>query len=230
MKAQTNKSASSAQGETSNPYLAFPGKSRNYDNKPPHQRIQLSTKRTSDAILGNRTGPKLMNVASPKTRNEAPSRGKLPVGLYGNYVHYYTSRRMHGEKEDPRMSLMDSSLFTDKKVLDIGCNSGNLTILLALKHKPIHIDGVDIDERLIKTAVNNLKSTYSLRDPESDAVDTDIGLTSHYYPQSMTYMFGFLPLMPRERAPPGFPYNVHFKSEDWLNVETEKQKYDTILA
>jgi 7SK snRNA methylphosphate capping enzyme len=137
---------------------------------------------------------------------------------------------MQGEKEDPRMSLMHPSLFTDKTVLDIGCNSGNLTILLALKHKPSRIDGVDIDERLIKTAVNNLKSTYSLRNLESNTVDTDIGLTSHYYPQSMTFMFGFNPFMPRERAPSGFPYNVHFKSEDWLNVETEKGKYDTILA
>lgn len=90
MKAETNKSSSSEQGATSNPYLAHPGNSRNYDNKPSHQRIQLSAKRSSDAILGRRTGPSLTKVTRPKSRNEAPSRGKLPPGLYGNYVHYYT--------------------------------------------------------------------------------------------------------------------------------------------
>jgi hypothetical protein len=90
MNAPTNKSAKPEQGQSSNPYLAFPGNSRSNDNKPPHHRIQLATKRSSDTILGNRTGPKLMKVTGPKTRNEAASREKLPVGLYGNYVHYYT--------------------------------------------------------------------------------------------------------------------------------------------
>jgi ribosomal protein L11 methylase PrmA len=37
---------------------------------------------------------------------------------------------LKGHTQDPRMSLIPSSLITDKNVLDIGCNSGNFSILL----------------------------------------------------------------------------------------------------
>jgi len=128
------------------------------------------------------------------------------------------------------MALLPRSLITDKRVLDIGCNSGNLTILLAMKYKPSYILGVDIDERLIGTAKWNTNLAYSLRDPDSEDVRTDIGLRYHYFPKSMTTMFNVIDRLPIEKAPLGFPYNVEFKVEDWLNSITETNKYHTILA
>lgn len=42
--------------------------------------------------------------------------------------------------------------FRGKKMLDIGCNSGFITISVAKKFKPSTIIGVDIDSELINTA------------------------------------------------------------------------------
>jgi 7SK snRNA methylphosphate capping enzyme len=151
------------------------------------------------------------------------------------------------------MSLIPSGLITDKNVLDIGCNSGNFSILLgknsmfvldivgtlyhtdflfhlALKHKPAHMLGVDIDERLIHSAHMNLKQVYSLRDADSDIINTDIGLRYHYFPTSMSTMFGFIGTLPKTKHLTEFPNNVQFKAVDWLKTETEIEKFDTILA
>lgn len=43
-------------------------------------------------------------------------------------------------------------LFKDKRILDIGCNSGWLTINVAKKLHPKIIMGIDIDPQLINTA------------------------------------------------------------------------------
>lgn len=77
---------------------------------------------------------------------------KLSEKAYGNYNAYYTlvfhvniqlkankickrARRLPKAKcnIDPRIDLLDSALFKDKCVLDIGCNSGNITVALG-KH------------------------------------------------------------------------------------------------
>jgi 7SK snRNA methylphosphate capping enzyme len=90
--------------------------------------------------------------------------------------------------------------------------------------------GVDIDERLIHSAHMNLKQVYSLRDPDSDIINTDIGLRYHYFPTSMSTMFGFISAPPKTKHLTEFPNNVQFKAVDWLKTETEMEKFDTILA
>jgi 7SK snRNA methylphosphate capping enzyme len=99
-----------------------------------------------------------------------------------------------------------------------------------MKHKPAHIVGIDIDPNLIHSARTHLKLAYSLHNPDSDEVDLDIGFRYHYFPLSMSTMFNFMPILPAKSTPHGFPYNVEFKANDWLKIETEKEKYDTILA
>ena len=42
-------------------------------------------------------------------------------------------------------------------VLDIGCNAGHLTLLLARDHHPRKIVGVDIDPVLIQYAQKNIR-------------------------------------------------------------------------
>lgn len=42
--------------------------------------------------------------------------------------------------------------FKDKRILDIGCNSGWLTVNVAKKLQPKIIMGIDIDAQLINTA------------------------------------------------------------------------------
>lgn len=46
---------------------------------------------------------------------------------------------------------------TDKDVLDIGCNSGQLTLLIARDYEPRKIVGIDIDDSLIRIARKNIR-------------------------------------------------------------------------
>ncbi|KAI8984703.1 Bicoid-interacting protein 3-domain-containing protein [Mycotypha africana] len=158
---------------------------------------------------------------------------------YGNYPAYYTQRRKQGNAViDPRIDLVDASVFKHKRILDIGCNSGNLTIAIAKMYDIISIHGVDIDEGLISKANKNARVAYSLQNPhETNDINTttmpfDLSLRFHYFPQSMTNMFGMLPmtLPPNCPKPKGFPYNVTFETMDWTTADVEKETYDTVLA
>jgi hypothetical protein len=40
---------------------------------------------------------------------------------------YYT-KRVHGARGDPRLAVLPPNLFKDRRVLDIGCNEGAVTI------------------------------------------------------------------------------------------------------
>ena len=75
---------------------------------------------------------------------------------FGNYRNYYSKRR---EKDDNnRVNQLNESYFKDKKCLDIGCNTGVLTVEIAKKFDPNMIIGIDYDEDLIHVANNEIKS------------------------------------------------------------------------
>ena len=48
-------------------------------------------------------------------------------------------------------------MFKNKRVLDIGCHVGALTLQIAANFDPAQVLGVDIDESLVKSAITNLK-------------------------------------------------------------------------
>jgi ribosomal protein L11 methylase PrmA len=75
---------------------------------------------------------------------------------FGNYDKYYYRRYLEALK-DPRMGIFKEEWFKDKKCLDIGCNIGTLTIMIAVMYQPDIIDAVDIDYRLVKKAIKNMK-------------------------------------------------------------------------
>ena len=78
---------------------------------------------------------------------------------YGNYKGYYTKRKvsLHG---DARLAVIPSEWLTAQRVLDVGCNSGVVTIELAQKYRPARVTGVDIDDELIATARRNSPSFF----------------------------------------------------------------------
>jgi tRNA1(Val) A37 N6-methylase TrmN6 len=43
------------------------------------------------------------------------------------------------------------------KILDIGCNSGIIDLLIAVRYQPKLIIGIDIDHRMIKSAIDNMQ-------------------------------------------------------------------------
>lgn len=70
---------------------------------------------------------------------------------HGNFVGYYTKRpRTRGG--DERLGLVPAEWIDGARVLDVGCNSGMVTVELAQSFKAGEVVGVDIDEGLIKLA------------------------------------------------------------------------------
>jgi 7SK snRNA methylphosphate capping enzyme len=54
---------------------------------------------------------------------------------FGNYKKYYTLR-YEKRWNDPRLSVLSKEYFHNKRVLDIGCNDGTLTLLIAMRYFP----------------------------------------------------------------------------------------------
>lgn len=147
----------------------------------------------------------------------------------------FSTRHLQGDaKIDHRVDLLDSSLFSEKRVLDLGCNSGNITIALAVEYKPSYIKGVDIDEGLIRKANTNLRVTYSLSDPKGERPKKfDLSLQSHYFPKCLSNMYGLVPMaVPPNFERTKFPWTVEFEAVDWTEevYNPNDAHYDTILA
>lgn len=75
---------------------------------------------------------------------------------YGNYNKYYGYRNP-GASEDLRVRFLKPEWFKGKDVLDLGCNSGHLTLYIAKMFQPAHILGLDIDGDLVYGARKNIR-------------------------------------------------------------------------
>lgn len=73
---------------------------------------------------------------------------------HGNYKAYYRKRCFDTSE---RISCFDEHWFRGKKCIDIGCNEGAVTLLLAKMYEPNFIIGVDLDPRMIDAANAALK-------------------------------------------------------------------------
>lgn len=86
------------------------------------------------------------------------SQHRTRSNTHGNFVGYYTRRRANGDqaetptKGDPRLALLPREWFEGKKVLDIGCNAGRVTVEIAQRMGAARVVGVDIDEELVRLA------------------------------------------------------------------------------
>lgn len=76
--------------------------------------------------------------------------------LLGNFPKYYLPSPGAHSPVKARLKLLPPAWFTNKKVLDIGCNDGTFTIALGLEFEPSLLLGVDIDYRLVARAVKNV--------------------------------------------------------------------------
>lgn len=77
---------------------------------------------------------------------------------YGYHGFYGDGREGRvGVEEDPRLRLLEADWFRDKKVLDVGCGAGHLTLAVARKFNPSHILGVELDEQLVHAAKQNIR-------------------------------------------------------------------------
>lgn len=163
--------------------------------------------------------------------------GKKPVGNaakdkgndkkifpHGNYIQYYGYRNQD-KFSDYRLGLFKKEWIHGMDVLDIGCNSGHLTLLVAREFKPRKIVGVDIDEHLISLAQRNIRHYCP---------------TEKKFPESFAKLYGPLraPFVNTGQAVSGgkeFPENVCFIQGNYVfscdeYLERQEPEYDTIIA
>lgn len=94
---------------------------------------------------------------SQATTSSVTFNKKASVFRYGNYTQYYGYRNKGASpQEDPRLKLLKEEWFRGKNCLDIGSNTGLVTIAIAQKYAPRRILGVDIDTKLVRMAWKNL--------------------------------------------------------------------------
>ncbi|CAN4097445.1 unnamed protein product [Withania somnifera] len=98
-------------------------------------------------------------MAQKKQEDMATSQKKKrkEVAVFGNYRNYYGYRIGQDMGEDPRLKAMKKEWFEGKSCLDIGCNSGVITIAIAQKFNCRSILGIDIDEARIQDAYWTLR-------------------------------------------------------------------------
>lgn len=99
------------------------------------------------------------NNHKPDPRNcnqQKPNQQQKKKFQYGNYNQYYGYRNP-GAVEDVRIRAFKPEWFQGKEVLDLGCNTGHLTLTIARNWRPACIVGLDIDGALIHAAKQNIR-------------------------------------------------------------------------
>ncbi|CAG8596213.1 10403_t:CDS:2, partial [Acaulospora colombiana] len=127
-------------------------------------------------------------LKSPRDVLEVPhptsSGGLSPLSLLSPLVRTDFSRwkhqgilfmatitRMNPRRADPRLLLLPPDTFKGKRVLDIGCNEGWVTIDIAQRFSPAKIIGVDIDASLIGGAWKRRRFIWSLQNTSPSTTD-----------------------------------------------------------
>lgn len=105
---------------------------------------------------GSRTGDAEKPQRRPQYNNNQHPQQPKKKFQYGNYNKYYGYRNP-GLTEDPRMRVLNPEWFRGKAVLDLGCNTGHLTLSIAKNWQPARIVGLDIDAALIHAARQNIR-------------------------------------------------------------------------
>ncbi|XP_041034745.1 7SK snRNA methylphosphate capping enzyme-like [Carcharodon carcharias] len=151
---------------------------------------------------------------------------------YGNYTKYYGYRNP-GRCEDPRLGVFKPDWFRGKDILDLGCNSGHLTLSIAKDLKPSRIVGVDIDGGLVHSARQNIRHFLS-----QDVLPSQgNGQVKRRFPLSLSKCKGPIaaPPIAVDCRVPEFPNNVTFIQGNYVLekdelLETQRPEYDVILC
>ena len=173
---------------------AFQGPSKSDEQS---KQNQSSAKRVPD------NGTATATTSSDDVSSSVSIKPKNEKFRYGNYNRYYGYRNSGSFASDSRLKLMKKEWFEGKTALDIGCNTGQVTIEIARKFNPKTILGVDIDESLIKTAKKNVIRVVPLPANSSQG--------SIKFPTSFTKVYGPIAVNDEAESNGNFPNNIRFK-------------------
>ena len=103
------------------------------------------------------SGDTKLYITSSQSKNLPPStqmKSKRLRYIHGNYNTH--GGYMNSDYIDARLEALPRQAFKGKEVLDVGCNVGHSSIMIALYFGVKHITGIDLDDRLVKAAKKNL--------------------------------------------------------------------------
>ncbi|CAI9260866.1 unnamed protein product [Lactuca saligna] len=150
------------------------------------------------------TNNKVKIVDANNQQSGKKRKKQKEVAIFGNYRNYYTYRIDQGLEEDPRIKIMKKEWFEGKTCLDIGCNSGLITITIAKNFGCQKILGVDIDSARIEDAHWNLRKIVKMSE-----------IKKQHSGDSLSHLFDI----------------VSFKKDNFVQSwSTPGEKYDTILC
>ncbi|EGZ14094.1 hypothetical protein PHYSODRAFT_513287 [Phytophthora sojae] len=187
--------------------------------------------------------------AAAKPAKQRKQHKKIPkqqrVGNFRSYYTYRLGQKHQGELEDdPRLAALDKSWFEGKRGLDIGCNSGDLTIAIAKRLAPSYLLGVDVDPQLISRARGQLKDILrqeqiekafgdipasDVKVEDGDAFADEMPLSFRLWKPSMQTQAA-VPKAIGKAAVGYFPLNVIFKREDIVADAHAGKEYDFITC
>ncbi|XP_073132464.1 probable RNA methyltransferase At5g51130 [Henckelia pumila] len=113
-------------------------------------------------------------VTCSTPQESSKRRNKKEVAIFGNYRNYYGYRVGQDLDEDPRLQVMKGEWFEGKDCLDIGCNSGLITIAIAKAFGCRSILGVDIDGDRVQDAYWTLRKL-AKTSAHNTSADTELG-------------------------------------------------------
>lgn len=147
---------------------------------------------------------------SLETENKCPQQVKKAKKIfeYGNYNRYYGYRNINeSPKDDVRLQALvaQKHLLEGKRLLDIGCNNGSLTLLIAKHCQPASVVGIDIDGELIGSARKHLSVMLKTLPASVDAASTMTLKSTQFRKANYVY-------------------------EDELLLDSERPQFDVILC
>ncbi|KAK2824824.1 hypothetical protein Q7C36_018751 [Tachysurus vachellii] len=189
-------------------------------------------------IVGGTTGSNFAANRCMSQKNRCKPRRDYHYGTYSRYYGYQTPTL----NVDPRLAAFRSEWFSGKKVLEVGCNVGHMTLAIAKNWSPAHILGLDIDGGVVHAARQNLRHFLSeLQKKEARPHTYTQGNsckveTKRAFPVSLRLCRGPIaapPLLPP--APGVFPNNVSFMKGNYVPesdavVMSQSAEYDVIVC
>ncbi|KAM0752144.1 Bin3-domain-containing protein [Meredithblackwellia eburnea MCA 4105] len=183
---------------------------------PPKPKTYYQPRETAPSS-SNARSTSLSTSAPLESRRDASSgRSTSHVPDRGNYRGYYTKRKESQMDPDVRLAKIPKDWFKGARVLDVGCNSGVVTVEIAQTLEAARVTGVDIDGTLIGQARRYADLAWSRQTPSQaikEALDESIkDIPPHiikvpskkkkpdlfHFPMAMPQMFGSLPAPPRD--------------------------------
>ncbi|ESO05521.1 hypothetical protein HELRODRAFT_111074 [Helobdella robusta] len=185
---------------------------------------------------------KSINLSTSK--NVIKYNAKSERYCHGNFNLFSSYKNSH--YHDKRLDSLPRDKFLDKEVLEIGCNSGFVSIKLSKDFMAKKVLGVDINEKLVNASRSNLNYFSNLSSRKSTSSQPSL------YPEHFSKSFGSMchPLLNLDLTCHEwtnhvkdevdddclkFPHNIHFKCADYvptsqLEIKNETPQYDVIVA